>query len=104
MPADEVRRRFKHPLLQPVLDFAEVWFKERDRITFHDPLAAAVIFDESLCTFEKGQVEVETEGASPGRTEWTPNPQGRHEAATKVNASAFFDHYFSLFPLDETTR
>ena len=28
MPANEVRERFQAPLLRPVLDFAEVWFRE----------------------------------------------------------------------------
>src|SRR5215831_17223720 len=44
MGAAEVRQRFTAPLLRPVLDFAEVWFKGREKITFHDPLAATTIF------------------------------------------------------------
>ena len=59
MPAAEVRQRFQVPLLRPVLDFAEVWFQHVDRITFHDPLAATTIFDDGICTFERGRVDVE---------------------------------------------
>ena len=40
---EEVSRRFRHPVLQPVLDFAGVWFEEADVITFHDPLTAVYL-------------------------------------------------------------
>jgi len=102
MEADEVRQRFNHDLLRPVLDFAEIWFREQAAITFHDPLAASTIFQPSICQFERGTVEVELGGppeASPlGMTHWTPDPaRGRHEVAVSVNPEAFFEHYFSVF-------
>lgn len=98
MPADEVRRRFQVPLLRPVLDFAKVWFQHRDRITFHDPLAAATIFDERICTFERGYVDVELKSDFvPGMTHWRPDPQGPHEIAVDVVPERFFDHYFAQF-------
>ena len=55
MPAKEVRARFQAPLLEPVTAFAEVFFRRRGEITFHDPLAAATIFDDGICTFARGQ-------------------------------------------------
>ncbi len=99
MPADEVRRRFSHKLLKLVQAFAEVWFRHADRITFHDPLAATTIFDDRICRFEKGTVDVELQ--SPrllGMTHWqgggdTP----RHAAALDVDPERFFEHYFSMF-------
>jgi inosine-uridine nucleoside N-ribohydrolase len=98
MPAGEVRQRFQSPLLRPVLDFAEVWFREVDSITFHDPLAAATIFDETICGFERGQVEVELASERlAGLTHWTPASSGRHEVAMKVNPARFFEHFFSFF-------
>jgi inosine-uridine nucleoside N-ribohydrolase len=99
LPAQVVRERFQSaPLLRPVLDFAEVWFKQAETITFHDPLAAATIFDDAICGFESGQVEVELASARlAGHTHWTPKPDGPHEAALKVDSSRFFDHYFSFF-------
>jgi inosine-uridine nucleoside N-ribohydrolase len=97
MNAAEVRRRFDTPLLHPVLDFAEVWFMQRPEITFHDPLAAAIIFDERICTFEQGLVTVDlAEGESQGRTDWHPGA-GKHEIATSVDTSRYFDHFFSVF-------
>jgi inosine-uridine nucleoside N-ribohydrolase len=99
MEAGEVKRRFQAPLLKPVLDFAEVWFERRSSITFHDPLAAATLFDEGICQFEKGLVEVElASDRLGGLTYWTPQASpSPHEVALKVEAERFFDHYFSVF-------
>jgi purine nucleosidase len=96
MEAAEVRRRFQVPRLQPVLDFAEVWFQSRPTITFHDPLAATTLFDEAICRFERGRVEIEL--GSPrlaGLTYWTPGADGAHAVALGVDKERFFEHYFS---------
>jgi inosine-uridine nucleoside N-ribohydrolase len=98
MPAAEVRRRFQHPRLLPVLDFAEIWFQEQDKITFHDPLAATTLFDSAICAFQRGRVEVElADQEAAGMTCWTPDPAGPHEVALQVNPESFFTHYFSFF-------
>ena len=100
MEAQQVREKFRsHPLLQPVLDFAEVWFERTDKITFHDPLAAATLFDDQVCGFKKGTVEVElTSERLRGLTHWTPaGPKAKHEVALTVNSERFFEHYFSVF-------
>jgi inosine-uridine nucleoside N-ribohydrolase len=98
MPAAEVRQRFSAKLLQPVLDFAAIWFQKQTKITFHDPLSAAVIFDDQICQFERGDVRVElsTEHGQ-GRTDWSPSESGKHEIAAQVNATNFFSHFFSAF-------
>ena len=103
LDAATVRQRFQTPLLLPVLDFAEVWFRERPSITFHDPLAATTLFDDGICQFERGLVEIEL--ASPrlaGLTHWTPQANGPHEVAFGVNASRFFEHYFSVISTGRT--
>jgi purine nucleosidase len=98
MPADEVRKKFQAPLLRPVLDFAEVWFERIEKVTFHDPLAATILFDEKICGFERGNVEVELKSDKlAGATYWTADPKGRHEIATTVDPRRFFDHYFGFF-------
>jgi inosine-uridine nucleoside N-ribohydrolase len=99
MEAEEVRRRFKTERLRPVLDFAEIWFQGRDTVTFHDPLAAATLFDDRVCKFERGTVEVElgSERLS-GFTHWKEGGDGaRHEVALEVDPARFFEHYFSVF-------
>jgi len=94
---EEVRRRFRSPLLKPVLDFAETWFRHRDTIVFHDPLAAAVIFNETLCTFVRGTVDVELESRRlAGAMHWSVDPAaGRHELAVSVDRDRFFEEFFS---------
>ncbi len=93
LKAEEVRERFQAPLLRPVLDFAEVWFQKAENLVFHDPLAATTIFDESICSFERGSVSVDLQDV-PGKTVWTPGVGGRHEVALGVNPERFFKHYF----------
>lgn len=99
LAAEQVRARFQAPLLRPVLDFAEIWFRQQETITFHDPLAAATLFDDPICVFEQGSVQVElADEENAGRTHWTPGgPQARHAVAFQVDPDRFFDHYFSLF-------
>lgn len=96
MPAAEVRARFTGDLLSTVTRFAEVWFQNRDHITFHDPLAAAGVFAPDLCSYDCAGVEVETTGDHPGRT--VPHPTGDaagDQLARTVRARAFFDHFFA---------
>jgi purine nucleosidase len=92
--AEEVRWRFQAPVLRPVMDFAEVWFRHSQNMIFHDPLAAATIFDENICTFERGNVQVDTQN-EPGKTIWTADEAGSHQVALAVNPERFFDHYFA---------
>ncbi len=107
MPAAECRRRFAEAggPLAPVAAFAEVWFQNKTDITFHDPLAAALIFEPSLCVTEARQVSVElTSPLRSGQTylDWAdrhnpdPDPSRPRNIAATVNAPAFFEHYFSV--------
>lgn len=97
MDAAEVRQRFQTPLLRPVLDMAEVWFQARPEVTFHDPLAAVSIFDEEVCTYERGQVEVELASRQlPGMTYFNRSDAGAHEVAMAVNTERFFQEYFGV--------
>jgi purine nucleosidase len=99
MDKEEVRQRFQTKLLRPVLDFAEVWFEQRPVITFHDPLAAATLFDDKICKYVNGAITVDlTEGDQLGRTHWQPYAaNGHHEIAATVDAPRFFEHYFGVF-------
>jgi inosine-uridine nucleoside N-ribohydrolase len=78
---------------------AEVWFRHADRITFHDPLAAALLFDPGICSYATGTARpVSEEGPFAGLTRWQeggtePRP---HTVASAVDAARFFAHYFSV--------
>jgi purine nucleosidase len=98
LDAAEVRDRLpgeRWPLLR---DMTDTWLRHADGITFHGPLAAASIFDDRLCRFERGTVRVElARSGRRGCTYWTPGgPDPKHEVAVDVDAKAFFQHYFSL--------
>jgi len=101
MDAAEVKERLKGNLLEPVLDFVEYWFQEEDTLTFHDPLAAALLFDDEICDYEKGTVSVDLAlGKTLGLTAWEGDPnKGRHEVPFNVNVERFFDHYFSVMDI-----
>lgn len=96
--AGECRRRFRAAggPLSIVADMAEVWFRGCPEITFHDPLAGAIIFEPDLCRYAEGLVEVETTSqALAGLTIWNPNASEKpHRIAIDVNPDGFFQHYF----------
>lgn len=99
--ADECRRRFAKAggPLAIVAECAEVWFKHtRANITFHDPLAGAVIFEPSLCEYAEGEVTIET--VSPalfGLTSFNLRAEKKpHRIAVQVKPAAFFEHYFGV--------
>ncbi|MER7892086.1 nucleoside hydrolase [Micromonospora sp. NPDC094482] len=117
MDADAFLRRCTGSLLRPVADMAASWFADRPEVTFHDPLAAASIFDPSLCSFAAGQVVVDRNGGpASGVTTWRPDDPagpdaiptdpaqrqpgagsaGPHQVAVDVRPEAFLDHYFAV--------
>jgi purine nucleosidase len=97
--ADECRTRFTKAggPLSPVAAMAEVWFKDRPEITFHDPLAAALLFAPQVCGMKKGTVTVNTDGEIErmGATHFAEGT-GNHIVAETVQSKAFFEHYFSV--------
>lgn len=97
LPAEECRARFHGGPLDVVAEMAEVWFRNRDKITFHDPLAAACIFEPDICTYRRGRVSVEL-GDEPqlGRTDLEESAGGAHLVADGVDAERFFERYFSV--------
>jgi purine nucleosidase len=97
MSAEEVRKTYTAPLMGPVLDMAEIWFAGfYPFITYHDPLAAAAIFEPELCGYEKGTVKIDTKD-KPGKTLWEPGDTGTpHQVAMTVDAKRYFEHFFNV--------
>ena len=97
MSADQVRERFTAPLLRPVLDMAEIWFAQfYPHITFHDPLAAATIFDDTLCTYQQGRVKIENADANT-KSIWQPSGTDTpHQVAMTVDVDRYFQHFFDV--------
>jgi purine nucleosidase len=97
LPVDEFLRRCETPALRPVADMAQSWFADRSGVVFHDPLAAATIFEPEVCTFAAGEVIVDgTAGPLAGSTRWRPERGGRHQVAVDVRPEAFLQHYFGV--------
>jgi purine nucleosidase len=98
MDAGSFLRRCTAPLLRPVADMAATWFAESSEVTFHDPLAAATLFEPGLCAFAAGEVTVSRDaGTAAGVTTWRDGGgAGPNEVAVDVRPEAFLDHYFSV--------
>ena len=81
----------------PVLDMAEIWFAGfYPSITFHDPLAAATIFEPDLCMYEQGTVKVD-QVDKPGRTLWQRSEvDSPHQVAVTVDVDRYFQHFFRV--------
>lgn len=102
LSAAEVRLRFdRAPLLRSLLPMAEVWFQKSEKLTFHDPLAAAAVFEPGLCTYETGTVCLEPSAweHAGARTYFIRELAGGgpHTVARTVDADAFIRQYFSVF-------
>lgn len=99
LPREECRGRFTAAggPLAPVAAMAEVWFRSVPHITFHDPLAAALVFEPSLCALEPYHVGVDlTSPHTPGLTISLPGDAKPHLVAARVDPAAFFAHYFGI--------
>lgn len=98
MEAAVCRQRFQGGPLDVVADMAEVWFQMRPLITFHDPLAAALIFEPELCGYEDGLVSVELKSDHVmGMTHWDAHSAHKpHRIALTVDPPRFFAHYFGV--------
>jgi purine nucleosidase len=98
MSIDEMKNSFKADILKPVMDFSQVWAETAGQLVFHDPLAGAAIFDPGVCSFERGDVEVELDSKNlAGVTLWKPDEAGgRHEVALGVDRERFLNHFFSV--------
>ena len=96
MEAAELRARLTSPVARPVLDFMRARAHAEAPVTFHDPLAAAVIFEPDLCTFRRGNVEVELDSKRlEGLTWLEADEAGDDQVALEVDAERFFRHYFA---------
>jgi purine nucleosidase len=106
LPAEDLRKRLRPPVppADVALEMLDAWAKRTRQVTFHDPLAAALVFEESLCTYEAGVAR--NDAARPGdeaaHTFFAPgrqlpdSPRGFGQRVAKgVKVRPFFEHYFA---------
>ena len=78
----------------------EIWSKWGPKVTctFHDPLAAAVIFEPGICEWSDGKVDIDVKSdLVPGMTLFNPDADEKpHRIAVDVKPDQFFDHYFDV--------
>ncbi|MCC6625961.1 MAG: nucleoside hydrolase [Chloroflexi bacterium] len=66
-----------------------------DPVVFHDPLAAATIFEPDLCTYTRGTVTIDTcTAATQGMSRFALG-DGPHRVAVTVDPTRFFDLYWA---------
>lgn len=88
MTKDEVALRFVGEPLETVRGMAQAWFTNATHLTFHDPLAAALIFRPELATYAQGHIE-----SVDGMTRFTQG-EGPDRIATSVDSEGFFEEFF----------
>ncbi len=100
LDAEEARTRLQQgdALSRAVLSLANIWFRNTGTVTFHDPLAAAFLFEPALCRMESAQVLVELHHTEAyGTTFEADAAENRpHSIAVSVDAEAFFEHYWRI--------
>ena len=82
-----------------VAEMAEVFFRsESTQVIFHDPLAAALLFEPALCQARVQPIRVELmDPRRFGRTHPSENATTKpHHVAYSVEADQFFEHFFAV--------
>lgn len=95
MEREEFEEKLRHSKYgAPIIEMGGAWFQDHDSVTFHDPLAAAMIFEPEICGYQSGHVAVETnDTARYGFTNWKAGQVDTHTVALEVDAVKFFDLY-----------
>lgn len=86
-------------VMRAVGDFGSPWLASH-AMTFHDPLAAACLFESELCTYQSGAITVdytntETFGAMAFHQQQRADTVC-DEIAVTVDRERFFEHYFAI--------
>jgi hypothetical protein len=76
---------------------AEIWFSGfYPFLTYHDPLAAATIFEPDLCSYQQGTIQMD-QLDQPGKTIWQAGQAGApHQVAMTVDVDRYFEHFFHI--------
>ncbi len=72
-------------------DIGGAWLESAEKLTLHDPLAAAAVFHPELLRFARGFVRVETARRDRmAETAFTPDAGGNVEIARSVDKKNFY--------------
>lgn len=82
-------------VLEPVVAYARKFLERTNDMYFHDPLVAAYLFEENVCSFKRGSVDIGI-GTDWGRSYFTENANGSVLVADGVSPDRFFRHYYGV--------
>ena len=88
-PGPEMAPFYSLPMLRDMTLLLDTWFLSRREVVFHDPLAAAILFDNSICEFERRMVAF-----------GPPDPEPRNipvNIAVSVDKGRFFKEFYRPF-------
>lgn len=86
--------------LGPVGSMSRVWFATREKMTIHDGLAAALLFEPNLCSLKPGVPVVEW---ATGVSSWQDDARSRINATCTVDTQAFLNHFFGVIPTEQAS-
>ncbi len=87
-------------VLEPVVAYARKFLERTNDMYFHDPLVAAFLFEEDICSFKRGFVHTDI-GCDWGRTYFTEDVNGNVLVADKIDPDCFFRHYYEVIDKQE---
>ena len=87
-------------VLEPVVAYARKFLERTNDMYFHDPLVAAFLFEEGICTFKRGFVHTDI-GCDWGRTYFVEDSRGNVLVADKIDPDRFFRHYYEIINKQE---
>lgn len=90
---DEVVALSKGTILDIAMDYGDEWFERTNEVVFHDPLAAATIF-EDVCGFEEGKVLFDLEGEHKWVTRFDATQKANQFVAFTVDKERFYKEFF----------
>lgn len=95
LQAEDVERRLMTDLGELgalIKTTGDWWLKKKGRFTFHDPLAAVVIFHPDICQWKTGRVVLDPNNGATSFIEG----DGDDTVAVKVDPDVFFSRYFAV--------
>ncbi len=79
-------------VMKAVAVHAEKFLERTDNMHYHDPLAAALLFDRDICEYKRGTVHVDYSGEK-GRSYFIEKEDGNALVAYAIDRERFFEHY-----------
>ena len=97
---DEFVTSLHSRVMEPIVIYAMKFRERTNDMYFHDPLVAAFLFNEDICTFKRGRIHVGI-GADWGRTYFVEDEDANTLVADRIDVNRFFEHYYKIVNDDE---